>query len=102
MSIGCPRPAATTVTVEPTTSVQPRCVSAPPATRLRRLTRLEWQATVSQVLGVDAVFAVPDDEGLGFSTVAEAQAASVTLSEMLLEAAETATASMNVTALTEP
>ncbi len=99
MSIGCQRPAATTVTVEPTTSVQPRCVSAPPATRLRRLTRLEWQATVSQVLGVDAVFAVPDDEGLGFSTVAEAQAASVTLSEKLLEAAETATASMNVTAL---
>ncbi len=67
--------------------------------RLRRLTRLEWQATVKQVLGVDAVLAVPDDEGLGFSTVAEAQAASVTLSEKLLEAAETATASMNVTAL---
>lgn len=99
MSLGCQRPAATTLTVEPSTWVQPRCVSAPPATRLRRLTRLEWQATVKQALAVDVLLDVPDDEGLGFSTVAEAQAASVSLSEKLLEAAEAATAAMNVAAL---
>ncbi len=61
---------------------------------MRRLTRLEWQASVKQTLGVDAVLDVPDDEGLGFSTVAEGQSASASLASRLLEASEAATEAM--------
>lgn len=47
-----------------------------------------------QALGVDVTLDVPDDEGLGFSTVAEAQAPSVSTSEKLMQAAERASSAM--------
>lgn len=96
MALACRQAAAPTLNPEPVTTVAATCTSHPARQRLRRLTRLEWQQSVKQALNVDATLEIPDDEGLGFSTVAEAQAASVSLAEKLLEASERATTSMNV------
>lgn len=94
--LACRQSPAPTLNPEPVTTVEVSCTSQPAPLRLRRLTRLEWQHSVKQALNVDVTLEIPDDEGLGFSTVAEAQAASVSLAEKLLEAAERTTASMNV------
>lgn len=92
--LSCQRDAATALEVDAPATVEVRCEAEPVATKLRRLTRLEWQASVKAVLGVDVELRVPDDEALGFSTVAEGQSASTTLSAKLLEASEAATAAM--------
>ncbi|MER2562895.1 MAG: DUF1588 domain-containing protein [Myxococcaceae bacterium] len=96
VELACRPTTAPTLSAEPMNPVQVTCTTSAVPQRLRRLTRLEWQQSVKQVLNVDATLEIPDDEGLGFSTVADAQAASVSLAEKLLEAAERATASMNV------
>lgn len=99
MELACRQPAAPTLTPEPVARVEPACATTAAPQRLRRLTRLEWQHSVKQALNVDAMLEVPDDEGLGFSTVADAQAASASLAEKLLEASERASMAMNVSAL---
>jgi hypothetical protein len=95
-SLGCQRPAGALELGGPAPVEVTACRATPPATKLRRLTRLEWQASVKRALGVDATLDVPDDEGLGFSTVSEAQAASVSLSAKLLEAAEAASGALSL------
>ena len=99
VALACRQPAAPTLNTGPVTPVETACTTSVAPQRLRRLTRLEWQHTVKQVMNIDATLEIPDDEGLGFSTVADAQAASVSLAEKLLEAAERTTAAMNVAAL---
>jgi hypothetical protein len=95
VAAGCQRPAQT-LTPAPQTSVQPRCETRPTSVKLRRLTRLEWQASVQRALGVETTLDVQDDEGLGFSTVSEAQAASSAFTEKLVDASERASAALRL------
>lgn len=78
------------------------CTSDRTAPReLRRLTSEEYDAAVSALLGTTAHpgRSFPPEEGLGFSTAAEGQSSSVTLSSAQLDAAEQLATAASLTTL---